>query len=363
MAAYPYDEELLPTIPLDQWRSLHEAADRVRQLEPWKTLTETDIFGLEDPLTKQIGVVSVLGNLGEVYAVHLHLPPEGLQFWLQFFRTGEPDRHLGQFKMRMLETHFVPKRSLTKPDLIIRQQLGLPQPVSRAHAYPAFRSYRPRCGPWYIGLEEARLLELSLAATLEFTARRRRREEADLLNDGLGIEFPVLSIYASAENGPGAWTIRRGRPPVEPAPVRTPVIKEILDEGTLDLLPAVPIGAEIWQAGASFLPSLITDGGRPYYAVVPLIVEEEHEMVLETTVDADLELEPAWSVVRAVAALAIKGNRLPRLIRVGTKEAERALGALRDYCPGLRIALSPQLDLLHSAMLDLHANFGRFSDD
>ena len=45
----------VPTVPLVEWKSLYELASRVRQNEPWRTLTDTDLFALEDPMTKQVG--------------------------------------------------------------------------------------------------------------------------------------------------------------------------------------------------------------------------------------------------------------------------------------------------------------------
>jgi hypothetical protein len=358
-AEFPYRKESIPDVSLDQWRSLYSVANEVRQLQPWKTLDDTDLFGLEDPVTKQIGLVSVLGALGEVHAIQLHLPPEGLLFWLQFFRTGEPDRNFVQFRLRMLETHFTSKAGLTKLDLLVRQQLGLTRPTQRAHGYPQFRSHRPRRAPWYVETEEAFLLELSLGATLEFAARRARGEEPDLVDDGLGIQLPELSIYSAVEGKSGAWAIRRARPTVEQTSATTPSIIDVLDEATIHRLATLSSGNDVWQAGACFIPFPVTEGGRPFYPVAPLIVDEETEMVLETELDGDLRFEPAWSVVRAVAAAAVKRNRLPALVRVATKEAERALVTLCPHCPKLRIKFSPQLDLLRSAAVSLQSNLQR----
>src|SRR5271169_5762133 len=86
----------LPSVPLVEWKSLYELASRVRQYEPWRNVTETDLFALEDPVTKQVGLVSALGCFGEVCAVQLYLPPEGLLYWLQLFRNGERDPTLSE---------------------------------------------------------------------------------------------------------------------------------------------------------------------------------------------------------------------------------------------------------------------------
>jgi hypothetical protein len=246
---------------------LHELASRVRQNEPWRTLTDTDLFALEDPLTKQVGLISVLGNLGDVYAVQLYLPPEGLLFWLQFFRKGAPDPILAQFNLRMIEATFVSKKQLEPPDLIVLEQLGLGRPKKRSNGYAQFRSYRPRCLPWYLDANEVRLLRTALGASLEFAARRNRRQEPWLLDDSTGNELPVVSVYSPVAE-PVGWSVRRERIRVEKNPLVTPPISEILDEAALQRLPALSVKHGVWQAGACDIPAPVTDEERPVYPAV-----------------------------------------------------------------------------------------------
>ncbi|HZC59594.1 MAG TPA: hypothetical protein VE154_06335 [Chthoniobacterales bacterium] len=192
-----------PAVPLSEWRSLYELASRVRQYEPWRTLTETDLFALEDPVTKQVGLVSVRGCFGEVYAVGLYLPPEGLLYWLQLFRNGETDPTLSEFELSMLDATFVSKNELERPDLVVLEQLNLGRPKKRLKAYPQFRSYRPGCVGWYLDADEVRLMRFALGASMEFAARRIRREEPLLLDDSVGNNLPLLSIYSPVAEPPG----------------------------------------------------------------------------------------------------------------------------------------------------------------
>lgn len=102
-----HDKATASPVPLSDWRSVHELASRVRQHEPWRILTETDLFALEDPVTKKVGLISVRGRYGEVYGIELYLPPEGLLFWLQLFRNGETDPTLSKYELRKLDATFV----------------------------------------------------------------------------------------------------------------------------------------------------------------------------------------------------------------------------------------------------------------
>jgi hypothetical protein len=351
-----YETGTVPIVPLNEWQALHEVADRVRQREPWRTLTDTDLFALQDPATQQIGLVSVLGNLGQVYAIHLYLPPEGLLFWLQFFRKRTPDPIFTEFKLRMLEVSFVPKKMLTSSDLILREQLGLGKPKSRTNGYAQFRSYRPRCLPWYLESEEVRLLHIALAASLEFAMQRNRGREPWLIDDS--DELPVLSIYCPTAADAVAWSIRREHLKVPQDPWRAPPAGEILDEVTVRRLPALPTTSEVWQADSCFLRAPVADRERPVYPVLGLVVNESGDEVLEPLVDDDLQLEPACTVLRAVAAAAIRRDGFPRVIRVASNEARSALERLREFCPQLTVELSKELDFLDSVMVDLQAKMG-----
>jgi len=75
----------VPSVPLVEWKSLYELASRVRQDEPWRTLTETDLFALEDPVDETGGPGLSARCFGEVYAVELYLPPCG---WLSARQHG-----------------------------------------------------------------------------------------------------------------------------------------------------------------------------------------------------------------------------------------------------------------------------------
>jgi hypothetical protein len=61
---------------------LYQAAICVKEIAPWEWMSETDLFGVQNPETGEIGFVSVMGMLGEHYAVAVYLGPEGLYgFW------------------------------------------------------------------------------------------------------------------------------------------------------------------------------------------------------------------------------------------------------------------------------------------
>jgi hypothetical protein len=81
------EELLLPSH--DEAKTLCELALRVKELAPWQWMEETDIFGIEDPDTGELGFISVMGYLGEYESVAVYRGAEGLYgFMPRSFRSG-----------------------------------------------------------------------------------------------------------------------------------------------------------------------------------------------------------------------------------------------------------------------------------
>jgi hypothetical protein len=79
-------EETTPGIR--EWRRLYESAVRIKEISPWEWMTETDVFGVRSPESGELGFVSVMGLLGEHYAVSLYLGSEGIHGFLDLQEMG-----------------------------------------------------------------------------------------------------------------------------------------------------------------------------------------------------------------------------------------------------------------------------------
>ena len=56
-------------ITLEQWQRFYDAAARVRGMEPWRWMEETDLIGVQNPEDDSVALVSVMGHLGEHRAI------------------------------------------------------------------------------------------------------------------------------------------------------------------------------------------------------------------------------------------------------------------------------------------------------
>jgi len=66
-----------PSPTLNEWRKLYQAAIRIKEIAPWEWMTETDIFGVQDPETDEISFVSIMGMLGEHLSLAVYRGGEG----------------------------------------------------------------------------------------------------------------------------------------------------------------------------------------------------------------------------------------------------------------------------------------------
>lgn len=156
----------IPACPLPVWRNLFAAAIALREIEPWRSMSDSDVFGVQNPEDKEIGYCCVLGELGEVLGLVAYLGSEGLEQHRKILsgklRADFLEIVYGQ---TCLTAWFSNRGDLDKTDIKIATQLGL-KPRGRA-AWPQFRSFRPGYHPWFLTEDEAKYLTLCLQQTRE----------------------------------------------------------------------------------------------------------------------------------------------------------------------------------------------------
>jgi hypothetical protein len=170
---------------LQDWKRLVEAAARIKQLAPWEWMDEEDVFGIRYPGTGEIGFVSVMGGLGEHYAVALYLGSEALARFREIQEDPDVLEEYPELLMEVpqLQASFEDRNQLEEWDRQLLHNLGMK--FRGRQAWPLFQSFRAGFMPWRLETEEeVRYLTLALEQ-LEQVAPRVE-EDSDLLEQQTG---------------------------------------------------------------------------------------------------------------------------------------------------------------------------------
>lgn len=153
-----------------QWRELYQAAIAVKELAPWQWMLEGDIFGVQEPESKAIGFVSVMGSLGEHLAIAAYVGAHNIHAFWHILNTRNDDTAPQELlELYHLQASFEDREFLQPNDQRVIKSLKLK--FRGRQAYPCFRAYHPAKHPWYISAEEARLLIVVLQQLLEVAPR------------------------------------------------------------------------------------------------------------------------------------------------------------------------------------------------
>ena len=154
--------ELLPA-NAPEYRELCGIARYIQQDAPWEYMQETDIFGVQDPETDELGFVSVIGALGEYKAVVVYRGVEGLNGWREFhdLLSEHPDGDEVRVVYRntsQIHLSFEDPALLEEFDreVIKNSRSKFPDEVSEGK--PQFRSQWPGHFQWFLTRGEARFL-------------------------------------------------------------------------------------------------------------------------------------------------------------------------------------------------------------
>jgi hypothetical protein len=260
--------EVAPTN--EDWKRLYEVSMRLKDLAPWRWMAETDIFGVQDPETKEIGFVSIMGGAGEHFAVAVYLGAEALVgFWsLQDEEAFVPERLL---EIPQLQASFEDRNTLEKPDLDTIKRLGLK--FRGKNAWPQFRSIRPGFFPWYLEGAECRFLAIALEQTLDVAPRSSG--DTSLLQPAGNDEYLIRTLRR--DEGSYEWgdRIMQVLPPVS-RPLQISV--NIAELSGLQQPPQSKLKIEL---DFFMLPSPIQEGdSRPFFFYMLMGVESKGGLVI-----------------------------------------------------------------------------------
>ncbi len=330
----------IPTV--EEWRHLYETVSHVRQLAPWQWMTETDLFGVQDPETNALGFVSVMGALGEHFAISVYLGPEGLYgFWgfKDAITPGSPQQLLD---IPQLQVSFEDRDLLDQEDRGTIKKLGLR--FRGKNAWPMFRSFRAGYLPWHLEAEEVRFLGHALSQLLDVAPRFKEDPSFLAVSDDDDVYLVRVPERRKDEL---QWQSRVLR--VEPPAAAATVIN--LDKRVLEALRNFQQRDQRFEIDLFTAPMAIEEPGqRPFFPYILMAVESETGMVIcHDLLQPIPSLPEMWgSVPGKLARDLMRAGVLPKEIAVSS---HILMQMLQPVCDELHIQLSltPTLPALNRA--------------
>lgn len=147
-------------------KRLFELAEETIIIKPWRGFADTALVLVKDPELGGFCFCSVLGQLGEVFAVHAYRGSESYGLFKKIASGAAIDA--GEFfgSQHSLTLEFLTASKLSPPDRELALAFG--HPLKKGTMAPQFRAGRPGHQPWYPTESEGKVLALCVESVLAF---------------------------------------------------------------------------------------------------------------------------------------------------------------------------------------------------
>ncbi|MGI8654700.1 MAG: DUF7309 domain-containing protein [Pyrinomonadaceae bacterium] len=328
----------MPT--LEESKRLYELAVKLKELAPWEWMDESEIFGVQNPETDELGFISVMGMMGEHLAVGVYLGAEGLYGFWDFQDEKHETEPLALFDIPQLQVSFENRDGLKKEDRDSIKELGLK--FRGTQNYPMFRRTESGFLPWFITSEDARFLIYAIEQTLE-VAPRVKENPLILLNESGKKNETYLVRRAEKQNGQLVWQdeMKRVLPPTPES------ISFSLSQETINRLRKLPQNNNlIFEVDLFHAPTPVADKNkRPFFPKMLMISETNSRFILgfEITKPQKEPSKTQAEILNNIIKIWSNHKVLPREIRVSS---DLLFNLLKGFTQQLNVKLRQTNNLI-----------------
>ncbi|HHG85994.1 MAG TPA: hypothetical protein ENJ82_14700 [Bacteroidetes bacterium] len=333
----------------DAWRKLFLAASAFRTAAPWEWVSDSQLFGVVDPETGERCYCSVMGGLGDYFALGVYPGSEGFRSYHMLFSDDvDEDPNESLYYQRCMVGAFEDEGELDEDDKILARSLELNFDGDRQ--WPNFRSYRPGFMPWAMDAAEVNLMTIAYEQALIVTYQIKEDSAA----------FPS---YNPAEPGKvsfrklvgDAWTDVKLEPdsPVALSPAQLQYDAEKLKKAVSNWEKS----QGIWLMEMFFLdkPVMEEEDERPYFPKAAVFMDMKDGRILGLDAIKPQEVETA--TLDTMLELFDHFGALPETIVVSNR-ANYIL--LKGFCrlAGIDLELDEKLDVVDDLRNEIFGNMG-----
>jgi len=329
---------------VQEWKDLYEAAIQFKNTKCWDWMWDTDLFGVQNPVTGEIGYCCVMGGTGEHFALAVYQGSEGLKGYLTL-QSGKNHPSLEDMLnlQKLLMASFEDRELLQKEDIQLIKKFDLK--FSGPDSWPFFRSYRPGCHPWYLTGEEARYLTLCLGQAIDVSTRFKA--DSEMLYPPTENHY-LVRVPKKDKTGL-SWRDKW----IEPLPFKKEeMIVGPIDEIRLEKIKRrIPHRQGVWEVDFFYSPKPIKEKGeRPLYPYITLWVDHHSGFILSH--DLDNPAEYISEFPGQFLKLAENYETLPQEILVRKEETFNLLEPITSEL-GIKIRRVKRLRMLEDAQASM----------
>lgn len=330
---------------IQEWKELYEAAIQFKKIKCWDWMWDSDIFGVQNPATGEIGYCCVMGGAGEHFALAVYQGSEGLNGYLTL-QSGKNPPSLEDILslQKLLLASFEDRKYLKKEDFQLIKKIGLK--FSEPDLWPLFRNYLPGYHPWYLTGEEARYLTLCLWQAIDVSLR---------FKDNPGMLTPptenryLVRVPKKDKTGLSwrdVW--------IEPLPLqKAEIIAEPIDEVRLEKIKRrIPHRQGVWEVDFFYCSRAIKEKEeRPFFPYITLWVDQHSGFIL--SYDLAKPVECISEFQRNFLKLAENRKILPREILVKKEETFKLFKPITSEL-GINLRRVGKLKMLEEAQASMY---------
>ena len=326
----------------EKWRNIFETAREFYQMAPWQWMHDSHLFGMVDPVSDQKCYGTVMGSMGNYYALALYRGKIGYKSYLLLQEEAQSDPEHALYEQDCLIASFEPSDDIDPQDLVLAHKVEVD--MAGLDRLPGFRSYKKALMPWGPDEAELDLLEAGMRLSMEIAEAMAQNENYLVPAEA---DKGKLLFFTLKE---GAWTSNWQKPDslVEFSPPQMMAEKNWATEAQ-----KLPIKEGTWLFERFFFrqPSLDDTVDRPYFPIVLMFLDMKTQVMRGLDIVHPFHLTDQGPDV--LLELFQDAEMLPRQIVVSNKENYILLHALARTI-GVEIHLEEDLDILPDIKAELY---------
>jgi len=252
---------------LEEWRELFQLAEKFRNGSYWDHIAGEDIFGVKDPKTGEIGYCTIMGEMGEHYALAVY---RDFAKFMEIMDRDE-DEIPDPFEILMLQdclmASFEDRRYLIKADQELLKELNLK--YRGKDSWIKFRDFKPDYVPEIPDKDGRDFLKVCLEQAIQMG--ERAREDNVIFDKG----DSILTRVQGTSKGKTVWKDRYMEPQYKMPSLVIEVPVRDYSEKTLDR-------NKTFEISSFTARTPVGDGeGRPYFPKALIVAMSRTGYVLK----------------------------------------------------------------------------------